>query len=241
MPGRGRYFLFRKALGCLTRLVSLAILLAVLVAGYAFVEPHLLHTREETLYFADLPEAFDGLRVAFLSDLHLDVTRGKAPLEKLRQEVAALSPDIILLGGDYAETSAGAVRFFESYPGFSAPLGVYAIPGNHDRTQPESNRPRIIEAMRGAGTLPLFNAIYPVARNGQHIYIAGIDDYKMGHPNIDGVAGSLYRQDFVILLSHDPDSIGRITASTDANHQNGWADLILCGHTHGGQVNIGPY
>lgn len=233
--------MLRNTLGCFTRLIRLAILLMVLVVVYAFVEPHLLRVREDTLCFADLPEAFDGLRVAFLSDLHLDVTRGTEASQKLVEKVQALSPDIILLGGDYANTSQGAVDFFASQPGFSAPLGVYAIPGNHDRTVPESNRNRIIEGMRNAGILPLFNAIYPVTRGGQHIYIAGLDDYKTGHPDVDGVAGSLYRDDFVLLLSHDPDSIPNILSSTDALQQRGWADLILCGHTHGGQVNIGPY
>lgn len=233
--------MLRKTVGCFSRLIKLAILLVVLLVGYAFVEPHLLRVREDTLYFSDLPEAFDGIRVAFLSDLHLDVTRGTEALEKLVRKVHALSPDIILLGGDYAETSEEAVQFFASQPGFSAPLGVFAIPGNHDRTVPESNRDRIIDGTRNAGILPLFNAIYPVAREGQHIYIAGLDDYKTGHPNIDGVAGSLYQEDFVLLLSHDPDSIPRILSSTDALQQRGWADLILCGHTHGGQVNIGSY
>lgn len=233
--------MFRKALGCLSRIIALIVLLVVLVVVYAFVEPHLLRVREETLYFSDLPEAFDGLRVAFLSDMHLNMPQSRKELDRLVQETHALSPDIILLGGDYADTSQGAVSFFASQPGFSAPMGVYAIPGNHDRTQPESNRALIAEGMRAAGIMPLFNAVYPVSRGDQHIYIAGIDDYKMGHPDIDGVAGSLYREDFVLLLSHDPDSIPRILSSTDAAERTGWADLILCGHTHGGQVNIGPY
>lgn len=231
----------RRRMGCLPRLLLLGVLVCVLVGAWALVEPYLLATRQDAYAFSDLPPAFDGLRVAFLADIHWGPRFSDQRMQDLVARVNALMPDVIVLGGDYADDSNGAVEFFRRRPAFSAPLGVYAIPGNHDRVMPESNRRLLAEAMRGAGVTPLFNAVFPVERNGQFLYIAGVDDYSTGHPDIGGVAGSLYKEDFVLLLSHDPDSLPAIHRATDARGQTGWADLILCGHTHAGQVNFGPY
>ena len=206
--------------------------------AYPFAEPYWLRVEERTLYAPDLPAEFDGLRVAFLSDLHVGPYYSAARLEALLAQVQAWRPDLMLLGGDYADDSEGAVRFFSSRPGFSAPLGVYAVPGNHDRMMPESNFARLGEAMRAAGVMPLFNAVYPVRRGEAYLYLAGVDDYANGHPDVAGVAMLTRAADFTLLLMHNPDGIPSALAARDRDGDAGWVDLILCGHTHGGQITL---
>lgn len=231
----------RQSRGCMSRLLLVLLLAGFALGAWALAEPYMLRVREETLVYPDLPEAFEGLRVVFLSDIHWGPLYGDKRVDRLVQRVNDLSPDVILLGGDYANTSEGAIAFFERRPEFQAAMGVYAIPGNHDRTVPESNRRRLIDSMWEAGVIPLYNAYYRLERQGQFLYLAGVDDLKTGHPDFEGLGASLYREDFVILLSHDPDSVPLILESPDARGQRGWADLILCGHTHGGQINFGRY
>ena len=230
----------RKRRGCLARLLGRLIRLALVLCllCYPLLEPYLLTVERQTLAFSDLPPAFDGLRVAFLSDIHWGPFFSQERLDRLVQRVNNLRPDLVLLGGDYADDSDAAVAFFEQRPAFSARLGVYAVAGNHDRVMPESNRAALEAAMTAAGVTPLFNCAAPLTLSGQSIYIAGIDDYGNGHPDVYAASRGLRADDFVIFLSHNPDVIPTLVDVPCADGSTRWADLILCGHTHGGQLTL---
>ena len=230
----------RKRRGCLARLLGRLIRLALVLCllCYPLLEPYLLTVERQTLAFSDLPPAFDGLRVAFLSDIHWGPFFSQERLDRLVQRVNNLRPDLVLLGGDYADDSDAAVAFFEQRPAFSARLGVYAVAGNHDRVMPESNRAALEAAMTAAGVTPLFNCAAPLTLSGQSIYIAGIDDYGNGHPDVYAASRGLRADDFVIFLSHNPDVIPTLADVPCADGSTRWADLILCGHTHGGQLTL---
>ena len=223
-------------MSCLGRVLRRLLPLALI--AYLFVEPFWLSVERRTLLYADLPPAFDGLRVAFVADIHMGPFFSQKRLEELIARVDAWQPHIVLLGGDYANDSDGAVAFFAAKPGFSAPMGVYAVPGNHDRVRPESNLPRLLQAMREAGVTPLCNSVEVLRANGQYLYLAGIDDYAVGHPDIAGVAAACRADGFTIFLLHNPDGVPEALAARDMVGAQGWADLILSGHTHGGQVTI---
>lgn len=231
----------RKKRGCLSRLIRKLVRFCVvlLLLCYPFLEPYLLSVEQKTLAFSDLPQGFDGLRVAFLSDIHYGPFFSKDRLDALVERVNALRPDLILLGGDYANDSDGAVAFFQLRPAFSARMGVYAVPGNHDRVMPESNRDLLEGAMSAAGIVPLFNRTVPLTlSSGETIYLSGIDDYGNGHPDADATAHSVRRDDFLIFLTHNPDAIPSFQEIPAPDGSTDWADLILCGHTHGGQVTL---
>ncbi|MCL2811326.1 MAG: metallophosphoesterase [Clostridia bacterium] len=227
-------------MGCLGRALRRLItrLLPLLMIAYLFVEPFWLSEDRRTLFYTNLPPAFDGMRVAFVTDIHVGPFFSQERLAKLVARIDAWHPDIILLGGDYATDSDSAVAFFAAQPGFSAPMGVYAVPGNHDRVLPEANLLRLLRAMREAGVTPLCNAVEVLRADGQSIYLAGIDDYAVGHPDIVGVAVASRADVFTIFVMHNPDGIPEALAARDINGNQGWANLILCGHTHGGQVTI---
>lgn len=236
MARRGRHAKYRKQHSALT-LVLIAFIL--MVAAYPFVEPHLLEVETVTVTDSSLPSGVGQLRIVYLSDIHQGewpfFTRGDT--KALIQRVNALHPDLILLGGDYADDSDGAIAFFETLPAkFRANYGVYAIVGNHDRTVPESNLAKLRAAMNGAGIRPLVNETASVRIGTSDIYLAAIDDVDNGHPDLKGVASSVRQEDYVIFLSHSPAIIPSSINVADANGHKGWYDLGLFGHTHGGQV-----
>ena len=162
-------------------------------------------------------------------------------MNDLVQTVNRLNADLVLLGGDYAQDSDGAIAFFKSLPSIHARYGVFGVMGNHDRTVPESNLQLLRAAMMSAGVTPLVNDVASVRIGTSDIYIAGIDDVNNGWPDIVGVASQTWQEDYVIFLSHSPEAIPAAQKAGDGNGRRSWFDLGLFGHTHGGQIAlIGP-
>ena len=190
---------------------------------------------EEDYVSPYLPKAFDGLRLAFISDIHYGAFLKEERVHALAAQINALAPDIIVLGGDYGEDSAGAVRFFEQVrPDFQAGYCVVGVMGNHDRTVPESNLNRIRSAMEKNGVIPLVNDVWMLEKAGKRLALAGVDDVFNGHPDIAGTARLCRDADFTIFIPHNPDAL---PMAYDLQ-QPPFFQLALCGHTHGGQVAI---
>ena len=181
-----------------------------------------------------LPKAFAGLKVAFLSDIHYGSLFKEDRVRSLVETVNALTPDLILLGGDYGEDSDGAIAFFALKPAFQATYAVLAAVGNHDRTMPENNLQKLKQAMLDAGVIPLVNDAWTLEKDGKRLAVAGIDDVYNGFPDMDRAAGLCRGADFTVFIPHTPDVVPQVCgADTEP-----FCDLILCGHTHGGQVTL---
>lgn len=191
-----------------------------------------LDTVEETLFSPALPPAFDGLRIAFFSDVHYGALLRKERVFALAERVNALGPDLVLMAGDYAENSTGAVEFFRMKPAFRARYAVLASLGNHDRTEPESNLPLLLDAMREDGVTPLVNDVWAMEKDGKKLAVGAIDDYYNGVPDYEKVCALCADADYTIFLPHTPDAIPKATE----NSEKAFYDLLLCGHTHGGQI-----
>lgn len=174
------------------------------------------------------------MKLAFVSDIHYGAFLKEDRVRELVKKVNDWEPDLILLGGDYGEDSKGAIDFFRLSPAFSAPWGVYAVMGNHDRTMPESNFEKICQAMLDAGIHPLVNAAVRFSRDGSTLAVAGVDDYYNGYPDIEKAAAACQNADFSILISHTPDLLPEIEKMPGRPPFH----LALCGHTHGGQVRL---
>ena len=239
MPYRPRHQ-SRRGCSCLGRILTFLVLLALLC--YPFAEPYMLETESVSLSSADLPQDIGQLRIVYLSDIHAGFFFSQSRVNDLVQTVNRLNADLVLLGGDYAEDSDGAVAFFRSLPNIHARYGVYAIMGNHDRTVPESNLQTMQTIMIAKGITPVVNDVIPVRIGVSNIYIAGIDDVNTGWPDLSGVAARTRAEDYVIFLSHSPEVIPDAHRCADTNGRRGWFDLGLFGHTHGGQIAlIGRY
>lgn len=215
----------------MNRRVVFGILLAV-VAGLFTLAGYMVWLasappieRDLRIELSGLPPTAAPLKIVLLSDLHV-ARVGNTP-ERLRDTISrvnALRPDIVLLAGDFDGDSAlgrfGMRPIASELIELKAPLGVFAVFGNHDYPDPE-RRVRLLE--RG-GIRFLDNAS---ARAGP-LAIVGISDAFTGHDrSLNALAAARNQGGIPIVLTHSPDTIPTLPRSVE---------LVLAGHTHCGQV-----
>jgi predicted MPP superfamily phosphohydrolase len=182
-----------------------------------------IEIRRHPIALPALPAAFAGYTILQISDLHVDMN--PAAMRRLAELLPRLSYDLCVLTGDYRGKTYGPCEAtIEGMARLRAHIAapIYAVLGNHDSL-------RMVPALEEMGIRMLVNEAEPILRNGQRVYLAGIDDahfYRMD--NIEKAASQIPHDAFSILLSHTPE-IYRQAANADF-------DLLLSGHTHGGQI-----
>ena len=174
----------------------------------------------KTIQIGGAPEFMKPLRVLFVSDVHLRPGVSDERLAALMELIAAQHADMILLGGDYAESAKDCLRFFKAFRAVHAPLGAYAVPGNNDA----GGMSTLEATMEAAGVTLLNNRSVQVDFGMGSICIAGNDDHKYGSPCTRNIFPN--EDGYRILISHWP-------VQPDCE-----CDLMLSGHTHAGQFNI---
>ncbi len=220
---------------------ALIVLIVLLLLSYPLLETFMLTQDERVIAAQDLPAGIGQLRIVYVSDIHKGGLFTDARVADLVSRINACNADLVLLGGDYAADSTGAIAFFRSMPRIHARYGVYGVLGNHDRTIPETNLTTLRGVMQSAGVTPLINDVSRLRIGNHDIFIAGIDDVHNGRPKLEEVAARVHAEDFVIFLCHSPAVIPQAMAVKDFNGKSNWFDLGLFGHTHGGQIAfIGP-
>ncbi|MBC7260275.1 MAG: metallophosphoesterase [Chloroflexi bacterium] len=204
------------------------VIMTALLVGYALVEPRRLGVTRLEIADPDVPDGFQGRTIAFLSDIHHGPYFSIGRVRQAVDRVNALRPDIILLGGDYVHRDAKYIApVFAELARLRAPLGAFAVAGNHDHWEGiDETR----AAMARAGIVNLDNRAVWVAMGGDRIKIGGVGDLWEDTQDIGPTVDDADEGDFVILLSHNPDYAERITTRR--------IDLVLSGHTHGGQVTL---
>ena len=217
--------------------IMVALLLITAIA-YPFWSASTLNVDERVVQIAGLHPNLKNMRIVFVSDIHEGIFFPQARVKNLISKINSLSPDIVIFGGDYAENSDGAVRFFKTAPQVHARLGVFGVVGDRDRTEPESNFSLLVAEMTNYGCIPLTNNIASVKVGQTYVHVIGADDYKNGTPDITAAAGQVSRDDFVIFAGHSPDLLTLALDARSKENSNHWFDLALFGHTHGGQVTI---
>ncbi|MCL2119838.1 MAG: metallophosphoesterase [Planctomycetaceae bacterium] len=209
---------------------SLAILGGML-SGYAvFVEPRNIMIAEYEIMSDNLPDAFDGKRIALITDIHHGSRGSFNLLNQIVRLTKEQSPDLILLGGDYArERPQLLVDCFTKLSELKAPLGVYAVLGNHD----DWNMPLMRTTIHDAGIELLHNNAVWLEEKGERILLVGVKDLWCGQATLAGMRKELAESDFTVLLSHNPDYYDSVSTNDRKN-----VDLMLSGHTHGGQITV---
>ncbi len=185
--------------------------------------------RLKTYDFAhpDIPPAFDGCRIAFISDLHYkSLLRGKG-LQSLVRLLNHHTPDALLIGGDFHEGCEYVTPLLEALSQISPPLGTYAVLGNNDYG---ACYPALAEGMEKYGIHLLEHRTDTLWRGDSRILVSGVRNPFDLNQNGVSPTLALSPDDFVLLLSHTPDY------AEDVSVEN--ADLVLAGHTHGGQVTL---
>ena len=154
-----------------------------------------LNLKEYAVSSAKLPDAFDGLRIAYASDIHYGVLLDETRVRDLAERLNALDPDVVLLGGDYGEDTSQALAFWKIVPELHAKLAVCAVLGNHDRA--EGPAEPFCTAMKERGVTPLINSALTLTRNGRTLALCSTDDFNHGTPDFAGVAAQVRNSDFV--------------------------------------------
>ncbi len=182
---------------------------------------------------ADLPGDLEGLRIVQISDVHAGPFMDDAVLEPVLQLVAALRPDVFVLTGDFITTDRHDVeRLGRCFSTIEAPLGRFAVFGNHDYRGREEAR--LVAALRRSGVTVLRNDCVRLRRGERDgegvLLLAGLEDIEESHgSDLEGtLAGAHGDEHARVLLCHHPDVAKSLPA--------GAFDLVLSGHTHGGQI-----
>ena len=176
-----------------------------------------------------LAPSLTGLRLAVVSDLHYGLFVWGAYAARVVRLVNAQRPDVICLPGDLINGPRKDLRpFIQAMARMRAPLGKFACLGNHEYS---TGVPSAASALRQAGVNLLVNARQRIAVDGNELVIAGLDDHRMGRPDLATALAGLDDGLPVILLCHNPDHAESLDGDTRV-------DLMLSGHTHGGQIVI---
>jgi predicted MPP superfamily phosphohydrolase len=202
---------------------------------------HWVEVTEIDISIAGLPMAFDGVRVAQLSDIHLDDFTEPFFLRHVVNKVNGLKPDMIFLTGDYVSDGVTSQAFARRAAWQCAEIlrelkcrPLYAVLGNHDEAV---GAEEVMAALRGNEITVLRNSYLPIERNGGRFWLAGLDDPVWGKPDPEKtVPGSICNipNEPVVLLCHAPD-YADVLLEHPLSQSIG---LMLSGHTHGGQVRL---
>ncbi|HSZ17774.1 MAG TPA: metallophosphoesterase [Terracidiphilus sp.] len=214
-------------------------------AGLAFysgeIARHRIEITQPEIRIPNLPPAFDGFRIAQLSDIHLDEFTEPFFLREAISHINGLQPDAVFLTGDFItydllprkfpiHSAWKCARILETL----ACKQRYAVLGNHDVVVSPS---AVIAALTASNISVLRNGWVPLERGASRLWLAGVDDPLEGHPDLDRAIPAFMRQrtdEPILLLCHEPDF-----ADTVLTHPAGPSvALMLSGHTHGGQVRL---
>jgi len=195
-------------------------------ARAALTEPYMLTIEHQPIVLRKLPKELDGFRIVQLSDVHHGPFSSKDQIERAVDTANRLRPDIIALTGDYISRERHyAAGGAEMLGRLRAKHGVYAVLGNHDHC---SDAALITDLFRAEGITVLINEGIHFEYRGAAIWLAGVDDTMVGLEDIPLARAGARKDEMKLLLAHNPIVLRRAARAG--------VDLVLSGHTHGGQV-----
>ena len=175
----------------------------------------------------DVPAAFDGFRIAFISDLHYKSLFKEKGLENLVRLLNAQQADVLLVGGDLHEGCEYVAPVVSALAAVKVPMGTYVVLGNNDY---EACYVDIVRQLEAHNIHLMEHRVDTLKRDGAEILIAGVRNPFDLQKNGVSPTLALSPDDFVILLTHTPDYAEDVAITN--------TDLVLAGHTHGGQVTL---
>ncbi len=216
---------------------STAVFASVLGYWYArYVEPKQLEISNHTIKHPNIPNEFHNIKIVQFSDTHVGHHFTLEQLNKIVEQINDLKPDLIFFTGDLMDepNKYGAVNYLiPILSRLEAPLGKFAIYGNHDHGGYGSDIYKNL--MEQTDFTLLMNSSKEVFLKNSKITVVGLDDVMLGRPSFEQAFQHVDPSSYTILLAHEPDIAERAA-------ENG-AHLQLSGHSHGGQIQlpfIGP-
>jgi predicted MPP superfamily phosphohydrolase len=229
-------FLYREVRRLKWLRVTLAAIILVL-AGVAFwgflVEPGRLVVHQQTIQLDNWPQPLDGLRIAVISDIHVDnwfITEKK--LRTIVERTNQQQPDLIVILGDYMSSNGWVTHRVEPevfgpiLKDLHAPLGVYSVLGNHDWWY---SGMKVRRGLEQNGIKVLENEAAQVDVRGTSLWLVGLADLWTRPQRISETVAKAPEGQPVIVLTHNPDIFPNVPQRVQ---------LVLAGHTHGGQVRF---
>jgi len=184
-----------------------------------------------------LPDAFHGFRIAQISDIHLDQYTPPGLVERVVFQTNALAPDLVLLTGDFVSRGPLPLRLSreDAYRcgDLLRPLTCslrYACLGNHDASVGSDV---VVDGLAKGGITTLVDSHVPIERGGQRLWLGGLNDPGSSGGNLDLTLPN-QPDGPVILMMHEPDFTDEFLAQPKGK----FIDLILAGHSHGGQIRL---
>jgi predicted MPP superfamily phosphohydrolase len=208
---------------------------AAAVSGVEAYQARYVNPYEPRLERVSIPappghEALAGLRIGFITDTHVGPFVSPDDLARATALLADERPDLILLGGDYVSESPRYVGSAVEGLGDlvnETPLGGYAVLGNHDMNVSAT---KVTAGLEAVHITVLRNQSAPVAFGGDTLWVAGIDETLLGHPDPRATFAQVPNGAAALALWHEPQFAEQAAAQG--------AFLQLSGHTHGGQIRI---
>ena len=159
------------------KLILLIILIIGVAVVYSFIEPYMIETKEVVIQSDQIPQNFDGKKIVFVTDIHCSQFFSEERVQSLVDQVNALDPDMVLLGGDYVTDDTSYLEpCFSQLSKLNAPLGVYGVLGNND---PKN---ATITAMENANITYIGDKGLWVKENGEKLRIGGVGDLDTDVP-----------------------------------------------------------
>lgn len=208
--------------------------LAALLADACFIEPDHLVVEKIEANLPRLDKKLDGLKIVQLSDFHYVDVRDGGLIRRAVELANGLSPDLVVLTGDYVTASdrhpklaaRNAAPCAEILSDLRAPMGVFGVLGNHDQCDPEF----VTHALETRGITMVRNRALSLERSGARFWVAGVDDVLERRARLELALQPILPDDLTILLAHEPDFADEVRKFP--------VDLQLSGHSHGGQIRL---
>ncbi|MDP2813001.1 MAG: metallophosphoesterase [Erysipelotrichaceae bacterium] len=198
--------------------------------------PRRLSVETEILSNPLIPTNFEGINVLFFSDAHYSKFMDKDRFSTVVSRINQLGPDIVIFGGDLFDHPSVVYPSTEIQnelitllSAIQAPLGKYAVVGNHDLESPRTKQ-MTINVLQAGGFEVLINQNIPIYNKDESfIRLIGLDSQLHGNPDIESAYQGIGENEFILTISHTPDIIDDLPTSTS------W---VFAGHSHGGQIRL---
>jgi len=197
--------------------------------GYGRFEAGRIRITRHSVTVPRLPAPFAGKSLALLSDPHHGPFNSLELIREAIDRTNALHPDLIAIAGDFIDGKDAHLYIrpaLEMFGRLRAPLGVYAVPGNHDYY--ENAIEKVHKAIRDNGIVDVTNTGHWIELAGARLRVAGVDDLWHGKQDLTSALEGMTPTETSLLLCHNPDYVEKITDQR--------VGLVLSGHLHGGQI-----
>ncbi|MQR95749.1 metallophosphoesterase [Fictibacillus phosphorivorans] len=189
---------------------------------YMYIEAHRNRVIYDSIRISKLPKSFENYKIFFISDVHKRIVS-----EKIIKKSG--EADLVVIGGDLVEKGVSMKKVEDNIKRLSTMGPVFFVWGNNDY---DVDTKQLSSTIENEGATILDNTTFSIKRNDEIIDLVGVNDTSLGFASLEDALKES-RSSCRILISHNPDISKRISKQDNIQ-------LVLTGHTHGGQIRIGP-